>query len=533
MKQKILVFVWVVITLPAFTQSRAVSSVSARSFVTGTVYEDLNRNGRQDRKEKGIAGVAVSNGTDVSLTDASGQYRLSAGDDFIAFVVKPSGYQTALDGFNLPQSYYLHKPAGSPDSFYKGVNPTGALPASVDFALYKYDEPEAFTALLFGDTQPYNEQEMEYLERGIIAEAQNTGGVSFGITLGDLVGDRLDLHLPYKQAIKQTGIPWYNVMGNHDMNYDAVEDRLSDESFEAGFGPNNYAFNYGKAHFIVLDDMLYPHPLTGKGYWGGLRDDQLAFVMNDLSFVPRDRLIVISMHIPLIDSEGEEAFRDADRQALYGLLKDYPNVLFLSAHTHIQMQHIIGKKQGVDREKPIHEYNVGTTCGDWFSGVLNENGIPVSTMRDGTPAGYAFLRIDGNRYVLDYKVFGKPDDYQIALYHPKTVPFRRSTSASIYANFFMGSPEDTVEYRIDGGVWMKMQQTAEFDPAYYRYVQDWDYLERLAPGRRPSNPVICSHLWKSRITTNLPAGEHRIEVRAKDRFDRMHVAESVYRIEDN
>ncbi|MDR0612509.1 MAG: hypothetical protein LBG45_03315 [Dysgonamonadaceae bacterium] len=288
MKQKILVFVWVVMTLPAFTQSRAVSSVSARSFVTGTVYEDLNRNGRQDRKEKGIAGVAVSNGTDVSLTDASGQYRLPAGDDFIAFVVKPSGYQTALDGFNLPQSYYLHKPAGSPDSFYKGVNPTGALPASVDFALYKYDEPEAFTALLFGDTQPYNEQEMEYLERGIIAEAQNIGGVSFGITLGDLVGDRLDLHLPYKQAIKQTGIPWYNVMGNHDMNYDAGEDRLSDESFEASFGPNNYAFNYGKAHFIVLDDILYPHPLTGKGYWGGLRDDQLAFVMNDLSFVPRE-----------------------------------------------------------------------------------------------------------------------------------------------------------------------------------------------------------------------------------------------------
>jgi hypothetical protein len=507
-------------------------SVSAQSFVEGTVFEDLNRNGRRDRKEKGVTRVAVSNGTDVALTDASGKYRLPAGDDFIVFVIKPAGYQLALDEFNLPQSFCRHKPAGSPDSFYKGVEPTGTLPASVDFALYRYDEPESFTALLFGDTQPYSEQDMEYLKRGVIAETQNIRGAAFGITLGDLVGDRLDLHLPYKQAIRQTGIPWYNVMGNHDMNYDAVEDRLSDESFEAHFGPNNYAFNYGKAHFIVLDDILYPHPLTGKGYWGGLRDDQLAFVGNDLACVPHDRLIVVSMHIPLIDSEDEEAFRDADRQALYGLLKDYPDVLFLSAHTHIQTQHRVEKAQGVDREKPIHEYNAGTACGDWFSGILNDKGIPVSAMRDGTPAGYAFLRIDGNRYVLDYKALGKPEDYQISLYHPKTVPFHRSTSASIYADFFMGSPEDTVEYRIDGGAWMKMQRTEAFDPAYYRYVQDWDYLEHLVPGRRPSDPAICSHLWKVRIPAALPVGEHRIEVRAKDRFDRVHTARSVYKIEE-
>jgi hypothetical protein len=508
-------------------------SVSAQSFVTGTVYEDSNRNGQRDRKEKGIAGVAVSNGTDVSLTDASGKYRLPADDDFIVFVIKPAGYRTALDEFNLPRSYYLHKPAGSPKSFYKGVEPTGKLPAHVDFALYMYDEPEAFAVLLFGDTQPYNEQELEYLEKGIIAEVQELQGAAFGITLGDLVGDRLDLHLPYKQVIKQVGIPWYNVMGNHDMNYDAKEERLSDESFEANFGQNNYSFNYGQAHFIVLDDVLYPHPVTGKGYWGGLRDDQFAFVRNDLACVPHDRLIIVSMHIPLIDSEGEEAFRDADRQELYDILKDYPDVLFLSAHTHIQMQHIIGKEQGIDREKPIYEYNAGTTCGDWFSGILNGKGLPVSTMRDGTPAGYAFLRIDGNRYVLDYKVQGKPNDHQISLYHPKVVPFKCATSASIYADFFMGSPVDTVECRIDDGVWIKMRRVEEFDPAYYRYVQDWDYLEHLVPGRRPSEPVVCAHLWKSRIPTALPVGEHRIEVRAKDRFNRIHTAQSVYKIENN
>ncbi len=55
-------------------------------------------------------------------------------------------------------------------------------------------------------------------------------------------------------------------MGNHDMNYDAVADSLSDETFESNFGPANYAFNYGQAHFIVLDNILYPDPRDGNGY---------------------------------------------------------------------------------------------------------------------------------------------------------------------------------------------------------------------------------------------------------------------------
>jgi hypothetical protein len=507
-------------------------SVSGQSRVAGYVYEDLNHNGKKDRKEKGIARVSVSNGTEVVLTDASGKYQLPAGSDNIIFVIKPAGYRLPVDEFNLPRSYYVHKPEGSPKSFYRGVEPTGALPESVDFAVHRYDEPESFTALIFGDTQTYTEQELDYLRRGAVAETKDRPDIRFGITLGDLVGDKLTLHLPYKQTIKQIGIPWYNVIGNHDMNYDAGDDRFSDESFEAGFGPANYAFNYGKAHFIVLDDILYPHPVTGKGYWGGLRDDQLAFVKNDLACVPHDHLLVIAMHIPLTNHEGYESFRNSDRQKLCLLLKDYPDVLFLSAHTHFQMQHFIGKEQGVDREKPIHEYNAGTVCGDWYSGILNENGLPQSIMRDGTPPGYAFLRINGNRYVLDYKALGKPENCRMAIHHPKTVAAKLSTSASIHVNFFMGSPGDTVEYRVDDGEWTEMRRVNEFDPGYCRYVQDWDWLDTLVPGRRPSNPIPCGHLWKGKIVTALPAGEHRIEVRARDMFMRTLTGKSTYKIED-
>jgi 3',5'-cyclic AMP phosphodiesterase CpdA len=505
----------------------ATFALSAQSHVEGYVYEDLNHNGLRDKNEKGIAQVAVSNGVEVAQTDASGKYRLPAAADCIVFVVKPAGYGSPLDEYNLPQSYYRHKPDGSPESFYAGVKPTGKRLASVDFPLYKQDEPTAFTALLFGDTQPYSEQELDYLKKGIIAEAQHLQGLSFGITLGDLVGDRLDLHPSYKQAIKEIGVPWYNVMGNHDMNYDAKEDRFSDETFEANFGPNNYAFNYGEAHFIVLDDVLYPHPLTGKGYWGGLRDDQFAFVKNDLAFVPHDRLIVVSMHIPLIDSEGYNAFREDDRRELYFMLKDYENVLFLSAHTHFQEQHVVEREGGV----PIHEYNVGATCGDWYSGVLDERGVPAATMRDGTPVGYAFLRVEGKRYVLDYKVLGKPEGYQIGIYHPRVVPFGRSGGGFLYANFFMGGASDRVEYRVDDGAWGRMERVLEYDPVYFRYVQDWDYFEELPVGRRPSEPIVCPHLWRVRMPAGLARGEHWVEVRGWDRFGRGWLGVGSYRIE--
>lgn len=508
-------------------------NLSAQQIVEGYIFEDLNSNNKKDRKEKGIANVAVSNGKDVVLTDIKGKYSLPISDDNIIFVIKPAGYQTTLNQYNLPNFYYIHKPNGSPESFYKGVKPTGNLPQYLNFALKKQEEPEIFSSFIFGDSQAYTEQEMEYFRKGIIEEAKTREGISFGITLGDLVGDNLDLHTSYKNAIQQMALPWYNVIGNHDMNYDAKEDVQSDETFESNFGPANYSFNYGKAHFIILDDILYPNPITGKGYLGGLREDQLKFVENDLKFVAPDQLVIISMHIPLLDKDDKTAFRDTDRQQLYTLLKNYPNVLVLSAHTHVQTNNFIGKKDGLDRIIPIHEYNVGTTCGDWYSGILNEKGLPISTMRDGTPQGYAILNVKGNKYTLDYKVAGRSDDYQLSIYNPKVIPYKgRWISSGIYVNFFMGTDNDIVEFRVDDGKWSKMVKTEDYDPHYYRYMQDWDYADDVKYVRRPSNAQISHHLWRASIPSNLPVGEHRIEVRATDIFGRVFSQSSSYQIKE-
>lgn len=509
----------------------ASASYGQQQEVKGRVYIDANRNNKFDKSEKGLAGVSVSNGEQVVVTDKDGNYVLPVGDDNIIFAVKPSGYSFHLDGSNKPKYYYIHKPNGAPADFkYKGVAPTGKLPASVDFALTKSDEAAQFTALVFGDPQPYTMQEIEYFDKAILGETSGIKNVAFGISLGDLVGDNLDLHQPYIDVVKKAGVPWYNVMGNHDMNYDAKEDKHADETFEKNFGPPNYAFNYGNAHFIVLDDILYPDPRDGKGYWGGFRDDQLNFLANDLKQVPKDKLIVLSYHIPLLTGK-DSSFILEHRQRLFDILKDFPNVLSMSAHTHLQRHNFYNKEDGWNGSKPFHEYNAGTTSGDWYSGELNEQGVPVSTMRDGTPKGYAFLRIDGNQYVIDYKVAGKPAEHQINIFNPKVVAQNKRTSSAIYANFFMGGENDVVECKVDNSDWVKMSRVENADPTFLDRLHRWDYAQKLMPGRRPSNAEACTHLWTAPMVTKLDAGTHKIEVRATDMFGRKHSATSEYTVE--
>lgn len=500
--------------------------------VTGTVYNDANLNGKKERKEKGIANVAVTNGRDIVLTDKNGNYELSINDDAIISVIKPAGYNVPVNSDNLPQFFYIHKPQGSPKAKFEGVTPTGKLPKSVDFALITAKETEDFTALVFGDPQPYNLEEVDFYARGIVADVQDTKGVTFGLSMGDLVGNDLSLFNPYIQATKKVGLPWYNVLGNHDLNFDAESDNLADETYEAHFGPANYAFNYGKVHFIVLDDVMYPDPRDAKGYWGGFREDQLEFLENDLKFVPKDHLIVLAFHIPISEPEAnDDSFRDEDRNRMFRALKDYPYTLSLSAHTHLQRQDFFTKEDGWLQDKPHHHYNIGTTSGDWYSGKLDEKGIPISVMRDGTPKGYAFIHFNGNQYSIDYKAAGKAKEHQMEVFAPKVVAKGKRTKAGVFVNFFMGSKNDKIEYRVDNGKWEQMHHVEAQDPSYVELVYEWDLAEELMAGRRSSDPVISTHVWRGSLPANLETGEHKIEIKATDMFGKVHTAVKSYRIE--
>ncbi len=499
------------------------SAQTARGFV----FEDRNQNSQRDTGEPGMAGVRVSNGVQIVLTQADGSYELPIDDDTILFVIKPRNYMTPVNEHQLPQFYYIHKPAGSPPHFmHAGVAPTGPLPPSVDFALYPRPEPNKFRALLFGDTQSRDVIEVEYMAHDVIEQVigKNAHDASFGVTLGDIVFDDLSVFEPHNAMIALIGIPWYNVLGNHDQNYDAADDPQSDETFERFYGPNYYSFDHGPVHFLVLDDVRW---IASKGterahYVGGFGSDQMAFIRNDLAGIPEDQMVVLMMHIPLVNVE--------DRQELFRLIEKRPASLSISAHQHYMEHVFLGDEHGWHGpEKHHHIINV-TVCGSWWTGRKDERGIPHATMSDGGPNGYSILEFDGASYSLEFRAAGRPADYQMNIYVPETVAMDKVAETKILVNVFAGSDQTICELRAGrGSSWVPMQQTRQVDPAFAEEIAR-DRLIVDRHWRDLPKPHPTPHIWQAKLGVQLALGAHLIEVRATGPDGKTHVSHRAVRV---
>jgi C terminal of Calcineurin-like phosphoesterase/N terminal of Calcineurin-like phosphoesterase/Calcineurin-like phosphoesterase len=495
----------------------------------GMVYEDLNNNRRRDADELGLEGVKVSNGKDIVLTDAQGKYQLPVSDDCIIFVIKPRGWMTPLNVNKLPQFYYIHKPAGSPANFkYPGVAPTGPLPSSIDFPLTQQSEPEQFRALLFGDTQPRNVKEVEYMTHDIIEQiiTEKKHGASLGVTLGDVVFDDLDVFEPHNQAIALLGLPWYNVIGNHDMNYDAANDKLSDETFERHYGPSYYSFDYGTVHFLALDDVMWHGPTAAEQgrFTGGFGPEQMQFIKHDLSLIPKDQLVVLLMHVPLVNVD--------DRQELYRLIEDRPFALSISAHTHYLKHHFIGQEDGFRGANPHHHFVNVTVCGSWWRGATDEQGIPHATMSDGGPNGYSIISFDGAKYDIEFRAARRPAEHQMTIHMPEAINSAQALTTPLVVNVFNGSKRSTARFRVlPSGAWQAMERVDGVDPHYLQ-------MKLLEASATPPNgtplpaPSVTDHLWRSLLPATLPVGTHIIEVEATDINGKVHVNRRAIRVEE-
>ena len=477
----------------------------------GVVFNDLNRNGKRDPDEKGVAGMRVSNGREIVETSEEGRYELPVSDDTIIFVIKPRNWATAINDDQIPQFFYIHKPKGSPPDFrFKGVEPTGDLPESIDFGLHEQGEPDRFKALLFGDPQPRNLTEVEYIQHDVIEQIVTEEGhdASFGVTLGDIVFDDLSVMQPLSQAIALIGIPWYNVIGNHDLNLDAPNDKLSDETFERHYGPSYYSFDYGPAHFLVLDDVMWHGPEDGKKghYHGGLGDRQIEFIKNDLAMIPEDQLVVLMMHIPLGGVQ--------DRQDLYRLIEQRPATVSISAHTHYMEHRFIGEEDGWKGPEPHHHIVNVTVGGSWWRGQKDERGIPHAMMSDGGPNGYSIMEFDGNRYSLSFRGAGRPAHYQMSIHCEEAIKQSELSETSFSVNVFNGSSKTSVQYRIgQQGEWRSMEQRTAVDPYFAAVkaredeVREKNWIDLPGPHRTP-------HQWTASLPAKLSMGTHLIEVRA-------------------
>lgn len=506
-------------------------SEEARFHASGVAY--IEHDGRPGRGpgEPGVRDVLVSNGRDVVRTDAEGRYRLPARPGDVVFAVKPDGLRFVARPDGLPHFWFRFSPRA-----------TGGLPQSSparpgpDFALHPaVPGPAADTqVLVFADTQVKHATDIAHYRRDIVEPLIGRHQAQFGVTLGDVVDDDLSLYPALIAETTRIGVPWFHVPGNHDLDLQAPDDAGSLETWRRVLGPDTYAVREGGTHFLLLDDVI--HHGNGR-YLGGLREDQFTFLRNYLAHVRRDERIVLGVHIPLFDADGRETFRRADRERLFALLKDFPHVLVLSGHSHTQRHHFHDADDGWHGAAPLHEYNVGAVSGAFWSGVKDAAGVPDATMSDGTPNGHAVLTLPraGGYALAWHPARPRADDPAhtpaMALHAPRVLRRGAYPAYGVYANVFMGMDDTRVEYRVDGGDWKPMRRVDRPDPrVLIENVRD-DLAETLRGYDRSPEARPSAHLWRGTLPTDIAVGEHRVDVRAFDRWQGEQRASITYRLD--
>ncbi len=521
----------------AWPEAAAAQSQPAVATVSGVVYEDRSGAGRRQGGDPGLAGVLVSNGREVVRTDAEGRYALPIEDGAAVFVIKPSGYAVPRDENNLPRFSYIHQPDGTPAELglrYRGLDPTGPLPASVDFGLRRQEEPSRFDVILFTDPQPESHVELDFVRDTAVARAMTTPA-AFGMTTGDIMFDDLSMYGRYNRMIGRIGLPWWHIGGNHDLNYEAPDARFSRETFKRVYGATYYAFEYGSALFIMLDNVRYlgadaTKPTSEGKYEGRIGERQLAFVANLLKETPPDRLVVAAMHIPLRTdlNPNDPANNTADRDEFLRLLAGRPS-FSISGHTHTTEHHYLGP------DKAHHHHVLTAVCGSWWSGPYDRRGIACADSWDGTPNGFHGLSVDGNRYTTRVAPVSEPDkamriaiesqfhsrgpelahEYRIEQLLGSPIPAEATGSSSLVVNVFDGGPQTRVSYRVGSREPVAMTHVRRPDP----FVEQV-YVRNAAVKKPWVKAMPSTHIWTARLPADLPPGAHRVTVTAVDEYGR-------------
>lgn len=542
--------------------SQPPASVASGDIARGYVFADRNNNGVMDRSESGVRGVSVSNGLDVVLTDGRGYYEIPLPARSILFISKPADYEVPVDENNLPRFYYRHYPTGTPavaEFEFPVIEPTGPLPPRIDFPLLASPPKgkhhgKQFKAMAFADPQARTDEFQDQVREDIVNELiDNPYGAAFGLVAGDVVDDNLALYPRHNAMMGKIGIPIWNVPGNHDMNFRAPSDEYATETYKRYFGPTDFSFNHGDVHFIGLDNVQYKGDGQGNydntHYRGYLTEQQLQWIKNDLSVVPKDKLIVIITHISLIthalDGKGEryslgDNINTVNFHELVEILKPFERVYAMAGHDTSNSWKV----------KVDHTHN---WYGDWFmshtlaevrgngwsAGPRDERDVRLATMQDGNPNGYYLMHFHGNEVVPQFiPASGDPNDNMRIVLDPLLAGTRDGDNnvvainrgqllpgTKVVVNLFDGGERDKVELSIDGGPFVEMLNVLRTDPHMERLRQRF-----AGTDDNFSAPVPSSHLWEYSLP-NLVPGLHVVRVKAKDEFGQYSAKAMTFEVE--
>ncbi len=501
--------------------------------VRGVVFHDANADGLKNNGERGIPNVQVSNGWQVTSTNKHGKWQLEIptpdefGQRFEIFVIKPRDWMTPLDENLNPNYYYVHRPNGSPTEHqYSGSSASGKLPKSINFPLVPQAEGDELRVLMYGDPQPRNLTEVAWMKQDVVEECRDFDG-AFGMALGDIAFNDLSILPNVAAALAESGVPWWMVLGNHDINFDAANDSLANETFIANFGPANYAFNWGPVHFLVLDDVdwVIPEEITaeqGAHYEARFSEQALEFARNDLALVPKDKLVVAAMHIPLRGVENSAG--------LLELLGEFKHSVSVSGHTHTQRVDELGEQHGWPKEENHSHVVHVTACGSWWTGQPDERGIPHTLMRDGSPNGWLEWTFNDGEWMFDFRAAGMEPEKQmhVLVGEPTHEPpnslqrFRFDQQLlPIWVNVWNGDTRNKVEMRFNSSSeWLKLGRIDQVDPIYAKLFKEEEKIRGERWLKMPE-PQSSTHLWFGNFAfPDIWDGPSTIEIRVTDRWGR-------------
>ena len=492
----------------------------------GTVFHDENNNRIIDEGEKGVPGVMVSNQETVVLTDENGYYELPVDSQTTIFITKPAGYEVPLNQLNLPQYYYIHQPAGSPDMDYPGIKPTGKLPSHINFSLHKTQETDTFKMLALADVQVAGEEETGYFRKDVV-EAVLKKNFDIVVSLGDLVHDDLSLFRGYNQSMALLDAPVYNVLGNHDVNYDADEP-FSSDTYKSLFGPNYYSFDRGQVHFVVLDN-IYRTCKEGEAeshwncYKGYVDEKQLKWLENDLKYVSEDKLVVICQHIAFEkNTQRTERMSVTNRDELFDVLKERDNLLVLAGHKHTLQHDYLDNSEDWHGSGKVHQIVCSSVSGSWWTGPKDERNIPSSTQIDGVPNGYFIFEFNGKNFIHSYYPAGNLNEQMRIELPPETIS---EEDVEIVVNVYNSSENSKIVAEIEGFKPIELKNQHGKDPFIEKSFDEFrdDY-------KSWASPSVSTQLWKGKLPKNLESGWHKLKVTAKDDYGRAFTSYAVFEV---
>jgi len=377
--------------------------------------------------------------------------------------------------------------------------------------------------------------------------------VQFGLTVGDVVFDKLDLYDRHKEMMGLMDIPQWYLPGNHDINFESPNASFANETYKMHFGPTYYSFDYGNVHFVALNNVEYAgngnqfnceHLLYCRGIYRGYIDPiQLQWLRNDLSFVGKEKLIVIATHISLL-TEADDGINEKitgpnteNFSELLEILEPFENIYGLAGHdTSHSWKVEVNHEHGWTGNPWIAHTLAEVRGSGWLRGPQDLREVRDAMMQDGNPNGFYILRFDDTKLIPEFIPFPFGPDgakrmrisLEPNLNSPKLGSVNRGTienPTKVVVNLFDGGIRDLVWISIDGSPTELMTYKIRTDPfvesQYTKFVNTDDAF---------ATPALSSHIWEYRLPATLNSGLHSIVITSEDEFGQKQTEASTFEI---